>query len=304
MRNGRRITGFSPEEATQALSTGYLEEGASLGKDKFAYFNGLLGEATGGRATIKLNYTVKDGDLSALKPLADLLGVIPATLHASQQKLENRYKGIKVVEPKKIVGKTPKPAQLEPDETIFEPVKKIEPAGPPRPKGAPLPPNVKGITDESQLQLNLETTSKEIVKEPELMFVQGAEGFTPVAVWDNNNYRNGYGTNAKFEGETINKKEAKKRLVDELTSHAKTVDSYNAVYNWTPNERAALVSFTFNAGPGKLKSLTANKTRSKAEIAKKLLEYGNESLTPGAPLTPNKGLQNRRRSEQTLFLGQ
>ena len=209
-----------------------------------------------------------------------------------------------MVEPKKIVGKTPQPAQLEPDETIFEPVKKIEPAGPPRPKGAPLPPNVKGITDESQLQLNLETTSKEIVKEPELMFVQGAEGFTPVAVWDNNNYRNGYGTNAKFEGETINKKEAKKRLVAELTSHAKTVDSYNDVYNWTPNERAALVSFTFNAGPGNLKSLTANKTRSKAEIAKKLLEYGNESLTPGAPLTPNKGLQNRRRSEQTLFLGQ
>ena len=304
MRNARRITGFSPEEATQALSTGWLSEGASVGKDKFAYFNGLLGEATGGRATIKLNYTVKDGDLSALKPLADLLGVIPAALHASQQKLENRYKGIKVVEPKKIVGKTPKPAQLAPDETIFEPVKKIEPAGPPRPKGAPLPPNVKGITEESQLQLNLETTSKEIVKEPELMFVQGAEGFTPVAVWDNNNYRNGYGTNAKFEGETINKKEAKKRLVAELTSHAKTVDSYNAVYNWTPSERAALVSFTFNAGPGNLKSLTANKTRSKAEIAKKLLEYGNERLTPDAPLTPNKGLQNRRRSEQTLFLGQ
>ena len=93
-------------------------------------------------------------------------------------------------------------------------------------------------------------------------------------------------------------------MVDELTSHAKTVDSYNAVYNWTPNERAALVSFTFNAGPGNLKSLTANKTRSKAEIAKKLLEYGNERLTPDAPLTPNKGLQNRRRSEQTLFLGQ
>ena len=304
MRNARRITGFSPEEATQALSTGYLEEGASLGKDKFAYFNGLLGEATGGRATIKLNYTVKDGDLSVLKPLADQLGVAPAALHASQQKLENRYKGIKVVEPKKIVGKTPQPAQLAPDETIFEPVKKIEPAGPPRPKGAPLPPNVKGITDESQLQLNLETTSNEIVKEPELMFVQGAEGFTPVAVWDNNNYRNGYGTNAKFKGETINKKEAKKRLVAELTSHAKTVDSYNDVYKWTPSERAALVSFTFNAGPGNLKSLTANKTRSKAEIAKKLLEYGNERLTPDAPLTPNKGLQNRRRSEQTLFLGQ
>lgn len=305
MRNGRRITGFSPEEATQALSTGYLSEGASLGADKFAYFNGLLGEDTGGRATIKLNYTVEDGDLSALKPLADQLGVTPAALHASQQKLENRHKVIKVVEPKKIVGKTPQPAQLEPDETIFEPVKKIEPMGPPRPKGAPLPPNVKGITEEDpQLKLNLETTSKEIVKDPELMFVQGAEGFTPVAKWDNTNYRNGYGTNAKFKGETIDKKEAKKRLVAELTSHAETVDSYNDVYNWTPNERAALVSFTFNAGPGNLKSLTANKTRTKAEIAKKLLEYGNERLKPGAKLTPNKGLQNRRRSEQTLFLKQ
>ena len=67
-------------------------------------------------------------------------------------------------------------------------------------------------------------------------------------------------------------------------------------YEFTQNEFDALVSFTYNCGAGNLKKLTNNGRRSKAEIANKILAYNKGG---GKVL---KGLEKRRKEEQTLFL--
>ena len=53
----------------------------------------------------------------------------------------------------------------------------------------------------------------------------------------------------------------------------------------------------FNLGPGSLNQVTANGTRSKEEIANKMLEYINSA---GQPL---QGLIKRRQDEYDIFTG-
>ena len=71
------------------------------------------------------------------------------------------------------------------------------------------------------------------------------------------------------------------------------VDKYSA-YNWNQNEFDALVSFAYNIGS--IDGLTAKGTRTRSEIAAKILEYNKAG---GKVLA---GLTRRRQEERKLFL--
>lgn len=73
------------------------------------------------------------------------------------------------------------------------------------------------------------------------------EGFTPRARWDYAQFSNGFGTRARYAGETVDEAEALRRLNVELSSAARTVDALRL--NLEGGLRAALISLTFNAGP-------------------------------------------------------
>lgn len=72
------------------------------------------------------------------------------------------------------------------------------------------------------------------------------------------------------------------------------VMKYDTRYNWNQNEIDALVSFAYNIGS--IDQLTANGSRSRETIAKKMLEYTK------AGGTVYRGLVRRREAEQELFL--
>ena len=71
------------------------------------------------------------------------------------------------------------------------------------------------------------------------------------------------------------------------------VAKYDAIYHWTQNEFDALVSFCYNIGS--IDKLTANGTRSKAEVEAAILLYDKAG---GKRV---KGLTERRIAEQKLF---
>lgn len=131
------------------------------------------------------------------------------------------------------------------------------------------------------------------------------EGFTSTPFWDYHQWTWGYGTNAspgntnpnRNPGGSISEAQARAELQGRLSSYAAPVDALDGRYNWTPEERASLISFSYNLGPGKINQLTANGTRSKAEIADAMLLYNKAG---GSVLD---GLTNRRRRERAIFLG-
>ena len=71
------------------------------------------------------------------------------------------------------------------------------------------------------------------------------------------------------------------------------VNKYMDKYNWNQNQYDALVSFCYNIGS--IDGLTANGTRTNAQIAKKILEY----CKAGGRYV--KGLYDRRKDEYNLF---
>jgi len=119
-------------------------------------------------------------------------------------------------------------------------------------------------------------------------------GFHAKAYWDNKQWSIGYGTKSK-QGETITKAEAESRL------HAELAEARDQVIVATggigmpleDQELDALTSFQFNTG--RIDQLLAGGTRSKAEVASKMLLYKNAS---GQPM---RGLERRRIAESTLF---
>lgn len=75
--------------------------------------------------------------------------------------------------------------------------------------------------------------------------------------------------------------------------YAPLVDKYNGTYHWNQNQFDALTSFAYNIGS--IDQLTANGTRSIAEISNKILAYdkaGGQTLA---------GLTRRRKAEKALF---
>lgn len=113
-------------------------------------------------------------------------------------------------------------------------------------------------------------------------------------------YTIGYGHYSKDvkPTDTITESEAEKLLISDMRRYEKNVNDIMREYAkckiyFNQAQYDALVSFAYNIGS--INQLTANATRSKIEIANKLLLYdkcGGKVL---------KGLQNRRRKEYNLF---
>lgn len=105
----------------------------------------------------------------------------------------------------------------------------------------------------------------------------------------------GYGhTKGVHLGMTITQNQADTYLREDCAKAENNVNSFNSKYSWTQNEFDALVSFAYNIGS--INQLTANGTRSKEIIAKKILEYNKSG---GKVLN---GLTKRRKAEQEMFL--
>lgn len=101
-----------------------------------------------------------------------------------------------------------------------------------------------------------------------------------------------YGKDVK-ENDTITKSKAIELLKSDLEKFEKKVNKYSA-YDFTQNEFDALISFCYNVG--NIDQLTAKGTRSKKEIADKMLLY----CKSGGKVI--RGLQKRREKERALFL--
>lgn len=105
----------------------------------------------------------------------------------------------------------------------------------------------------------------------------------------------GYGhTKGVHSGMKITQAQADNFLREDCSKAESNVNKYNDKYSWTQNEFDALVSFAYNIGS--INQLTANGTRTKETIAKKILEYNKAS---GKVLN---GLVRRRKAEQEMFL--
>jgi GH24 family phage-related lysozyme (muramidase) len=121
------------------------------------------------------------------------------------------------------------------------------------------------------------------------------EGFHRAAYWDVKQWSIGYGTKSK-KGEVIDKAEAERRLATELSSHRARVEAEAKRLGITfkPHEIDALTSFDYNTGS--IKTLLANGTRTKADIAQAMLLYIK------ADGVDSNGLERRRAAERHIFL--
>lgn len=131
------------------------------------------------------------------------------------------------------------------------------------------------------------------------LLIKRFEDFTPKANFDFNQYSNGFGTEASTSNEEVSLEEAQARLLPRVENDLRFIESFGERYgyDWTDNEKSALASFIYNLGRGALSQVTQDGTRSKAEIAEKMLEYNRA----GGDVLP--GLTNRRKAESDIFLG-
>jgi GH24 family phage-related lysozyme (muramidase) len=107
----------------------------------------------------------------------------------------------------------------------------------------------------------------------------------------------GYGhTQGVRMGDEITEKQANFLLDLDMKPIIKKLESYDSKYHWNENEFNALLSFGFNLGIGSIDQVTANGTRTKGEIASKMLLYYNAG---GKRL---EGLVRRRQKEHDLFI--
>ena len=126
--------------------------------------------------------------------------------------------------------------------------------------------------------------------------IKGFEGFSPTATWDYKQNSNGYGTKAQYPGETIDRDTADARFQSEVGKAADIVD--NVIPPGTPaGHRAALISLTYNAGPGWINSGLGQAVKSGDwDTAQKTFTQYNKA---GGQVNP--GLVNRRSQEAQWF---
>lgn len=151
---------------------------------------------------------------------------------------------------------------------------------------------LQGIGARNLFQASNETAS---VDAPLLDMVKQFEGFNPNAYGDFKQTSVGYGTRARFEGETLTEAEAEQRLREELTMHAARVDTLAKQKGvaLTPEQRRALVSFDFNTGAVHRIFERAGADTSKfAAIMKEWKSAGGKELP---------GLVSRRAAEARAF---
>lgn len=104
----------------------------------------------------------------------------------------------------------------------------------------------------------------------------------------------GYGhTKGVKLGQTITQAQADAYLREDVSGAEKNVNGFMSKYNFNQNQFDALVSFAYNIGS--INQLTANGTRSIAQIADKITAYNK-----GGGKVLN-GLVKRRAKEQALF---
>lgn len=128
-----------------------------------------------------------------------------------------------------------------------------------------------------------------IIKESEGLSLKAYK--CPAGVWTI-----GYGHTGRDvkKGMVITEEKATDLLRSDIARFERDVSYYNKIYKFTNNEFSALVSFAYNIGS--IASLTKAGTRSKEQIANKMLEYCYAS---GKKLN---GLYTRRQKERRLFL--
>ena len=126
--------------------------------------------------------------------------------------------------------------------------------------------------------------------------IKGFEGYSPASKWDYKQYSSGYGTKAE-PGEVIDRATAEQRFNEAVKQAAAHEDSVNP--NLPAGARAALISLTYNAGPGWSQSGLGELVRSGdlQGAQTRLLEYNK------AGGQVNKGLVNRRAAEAAWFGG-
>jgi GH24 family phage-related lysozyme (muramidase) len=101
-----------------------------------------------------------------------------------------------------------------------------------------------------------------------------------------------YGADVK-KGMKITQAQADAYLVSDLAKFEAKVEKYQSKYNFNENQFSALVSFAYNIGS--IDQLTANGTRTIAQISAKIPAYNKSG---GKVLA---GLTKRRNAEKTLF---
>lgn len=130
-----------------------------------------------------------------------------------------------------------------------------------------------------------------------LTLLKSFEGFREKAYWDSGQWSIGFGTKASGEGATITKAEAEAEARSSFNKARSAVlkakEKYG--YDWADHQVDALSLFTYNLGPGKLKTLTEEGTRGDEEISEMMLEY---NMAGGKKLP---GLVKRRQAEARLF---
>ena len=127
------------------------------------------------------------------------------------------------------------------------------------------------------------------------------EGFTPKAQWDNKQYSVGYGTVASSPDESITKDEALKRLNAKLSKAQGYVSKNVDVSKLPQGVVDALVSQTYNMGPGTVAPLYKTamdcaRTGDYAPLAARMKLYNKASGEK------NDGLSNRRNKEVSWFM--
>jgi len=130
-----------------------------------------------------------------------------------------------------------------------------------------------------------------------LTLLKSFEGFREEAYWDNNQWSIGFGTKASGKDAKITKEEAEAAARSSFNKARAAVlkakEKYG--YDWADHQVDALSLFTYNLGPGKLKTLTEDGTRGDEEISEMMLEY---NMAGGKRLP---GLVKRRQAEARLF---
>ena len=132
--------------------------------------------------------------------------------------------------------------------------------------------------------------------------IKGFEGYAPQAAWDYKQSSSGYGTKAQPGDENLPPEQLKaiheQRFTEEIGKAAAAVDGLNP--DLPPGARAALISLTYNAGPGWINSGLGGLVRSGdlQGAQQRILEYNKA----GGEVNP--GLVKRRTAEAGWFNSQ
>ncbi len=134
-----------------------------------------------------------------------------------------------------------------------------------------------------------------------LALIERFEGYRNVAYQDQGGvWTIGYGHTGPevVSGLTCDQEQAKTWLLEDVASAEKAVDDLVEVV-LTPNQYAALVSFTFNVGRSALAGSTLLRVLNEGNYVGAAASFRSWVYVDGEV---NQGLVNRRAAEQALFL--